>query len=359
MRYGGCHVARVAGLVLIALAGGSAWADDAAVVLHRIAFGSCAQQDRPQPIWEAILESKPDLFLYIGDNIYGDTDDMAELQAKWDVLGRQPGYERLRKNVPIYAVWDDHDYGKNDAGAEYPKKRQSQRIFLDFFDEPLESPRRSREGLYGSRMFGPENQRVQVILLDTRYFRSPLKKTADKAEPGEGIRGPYLPNLDADATLLGEVQWRWLEERLKEPARLRIIASSIQVIANEHRWEKWGNFPRERRRLLDLLHKTRANGVILVSGDRHQAEISRLTGAVDYPLYDVTASSLNQPGKWHNEINPHRVGLVWFAENSGLIDIDWTAADPVIRLQVRDVDGNVVLQTRTRLSELQPGAEGE
>src|SRR5262245_16802130 len=96
--------------------------------LTRIAFGSCAQQNRPQPIWEAVVTSNPDLFLFIGDTVYGDTKDMAVLRACYDKLAAMPGYQKLKKTCPILATWDDHDYGWNDAGADYPKRVESQQI---------------------------------------------------------------------------------------------------------------------------------------------------------------------------------------------------------------------------------------
>jgi alkaline phosphatase D len=166
----------------------------------------------------------------------------------------------------VLATWDDHDYGANDAGAEYPKKRESQQVFLDFFGVPKDHPRRKQEGVYNAHVFGPPGKRVQVILLDGRYFRSPLKKGYQPGEPGEGRRGKYSPNTDPDATMLGEAQWRWLAEQLKVPAEVRLIGSGIQVVADEHGSETWGNFPNERRRLFRLIRDSKASGVVLLSG---------------------------------------------------------------------------------------------
>ena len=322
------------------------------VPLSRIAFGSCAKQDEPQPIWEAVVESDPDVFLLIGDNIYGDSEDLDVLKAKWDQLGAIPGYQKLKETCPILATWDDHDYGANDAGVEYPKKHESQQLFLDFFDEPAGTARRQSEGVYDAKVFGPEGQRVQIILLDTRFFRSPLVRRDWRPEPGEGDKGPYDRNIDPAATLLGAAQWAWLEEQFRQPAEVRIVASSIQVIPDGHHWEKWGNFPLERQRLFEIVRRTRANGVIFISGDRHSAEISAYDPGVGYELIDVTSSSLNRPSEWHSEPNPHRQGTKYTAENFGMIAIDWSEPDPTIRCQVRDIEGKVVLQHRVKRSSL-------
>ncbi|HJT32213.1 MAG TPA: alkaline phosphatase D family protein [Pirellulales bacterium] len=238
-------------------------------------------------------------------------------------------------------------------------------MFLDFFDVAKDDPRRRQEGVYQAHVFGPVGKRLQIILLDTRYFRSTLKKGFQAGEAGEGRHGVYLPDTDPQATMLGEQQWKWLGEQLKMPAELRLIGSSIQFIADEHGWEKWGNFPRERQRLLDLLHETKAAGIIFLSGDRHLAEISRLPAnehGPGYTLYYITSSSLNVPSgnftkagtRFANEINSYRVGLTYFDANFGTVTIDWDEPDPVIHLQVRDTEGGVVLQTRLALSELRP-----
>jgi alkaline phosphatase D len=334
--------------------------------LSRLAFGACVKQDRPQPIWKAVVETRPEAFVFLGDNIYGDSEDMNILKAKYQQLGNQPGYQMLKAACPILATWDDHDYGVNDGGVEYPKKRESQQLFLDFFDVPPDDARRTREGVYSSQHFGPKGKRVQLILLDARYFRSPLKNGFKPGEPGDGYRGQYIANIDPTATMLGEDQWRWLEEQLRVPAELRLIGSGVQVVAHEHGSEMWANFPRERERLFSLIRKTQASGVVFLSGDRHLSELAKLPAedalGVGYPLFDVTSSSLNAPSgnltkagvRFANEINEYRVGLTYFDTNFGTVQIDWDQTDPLVRLQVRDEAGGVVLQQRIRLSELKP-----
>src|SRR5262245_35686394 len=131
--------------------------------LRRIAFGSCAHQERPQPIWETIVATKPDLFLFIGDNIYADTEDMDLMRKKYTKLTAISGYQKLMKTYPLPSTWNDHDFGANDACANYPKKAESQQIFLDFFGVPKDSPRRKQEGVYHAQTFGPPGKRVQVI----------------------------------------------------------------------------------------------------------------------------------------------------------------------------------------------------
>jgi alkaline phosphatase D len=320
----------------------------------RIAFGSCATQEKPLPIFKAVIAAKPELMVWLGDNIYADTQDMDVMRAQYAKLMAVPEYKQLRQLCPNLAVWDDHDYGKNDAGAEYPKKDESQQVFLDFFEVPKDSPRRAQKGVYNAAVFGPPGKRVQLILLDGRYFRSPLKR--GKREPGMTYT-PYVANNDPDVTILGEEQWKWLGEQLQQPAEVRLIGSGIQVVAEDHGFEKWMNFPKERERLFQLLRDSKAAGVVLLSGDRHLAELSMMEGAVDYPLYDLTASGFNQGShSWRPlEKNRHRVATMPSGDNFGVVTIDWEKG-PKLALQIRDVDGDISIRHKLLLSDLQPGA---
>ena len=325
-----------------------AWTEEPPI--SRIVFGSCAGQDRPQPFWEPINTIRPQLFLFLGDNIYADTVDPVMLHHLYEKLGSQPGYRRLlQSGTTVMATWDDHDYGYNDAGADHPRKQESQREHLDFFGVPGDSPRRRQEGIYNAQVFGPPGRRVQVIMLDMRYFRTPLKKTKNRS---------YARSSKVDSTFLGETQWAWLKDRLREPADIRFIGSSIQVVANQHPFEKWGNFPRERARLLSVIRDSKARGVIILSGDRHQAELSVFRGGVGYDLFDVTASSFNKPHEANNkgpiEANMYRVGRVEREANFGVVRIDWESPDPGITLEVYDATGTVRISEQLRLSRLRP-----
>jgi alkaline phosphatase D len=286
--------------------------------LTRIAFGSCAHQDKEQPIWEAVLASLPGLFVFLGDNIYGDTRDMAELRRKYAQLGAKAGFQRLKATTPLLVTWDDHDYGENDAGAEYPMKEESRRAFLEFWEEPRGSPRWSRDGIYTAQLFGPPGRRVQVIMPDLRFNRTPLT-TLDlgsqeyerwqeaKRVAGQLVPGPYARSPDANATMLGERQWQWLERQLEVPAELRIVASSLQVLADFPGWEAWINYARDHQRLIEAIRRKRASGVVFISGDTHYAELSRLDVNVPYPLWDLTSSGLTEV--WPVDVpNANRVG---------------------------------------------------
>jgi alkaline phosphatase D len=293
---------------------------------------------------ERTLKLPFDLFILLGDNIYADTTNMAVMRQKYDSRKNSSFFRELRKKAPLLATWDDHDFGGNDAGAEYPLKVESQDLFLEFLDEPADSPRRQREGVYDAKVFGPDGKRVQVLLLDTRFFRSRFLKGINHVVPSGGN---YVPRQDERATMLGEAQWKWLEEQLRKPAELRIIVSSIQFLSEFSGAEAWANFPREKQRMLNLLVATRANGVVFISGDRHWAELSRMERNGLYPLYDLTSSALTEEHKRGTPTpNIYRDGPTFHKTNVGLIEVDWTAEGPALKLQILDQDGQVKIEKK-------------
>ncbi|MFO0825411.1 MAG: alkaline phosphatase D family protein [Gemmataceae bacterium] len=352
---------RLAAALLLVLLASAARADDPKV-LTKIAFGSCVDQDKPVPIFDTMAAAKPELLLLLGDNMYADLDRKVKvtpdvIREKYKQVEKLPGFVKLKGTCPMLGTWDDHDYGKNDAGAEWEHKDGAQEAFLDFFGVGKDDPRRKQKGVYHAEIYGTPGKRVQFIMLDTRYFRSPVKRAP--FDPKTKIAG-YLPNADPDATVLGAEQWKWLEEQLKKPAEVRFLVSSIQVVSDEHPFEKWANFPKEREKLYALLNSTKANGVIILSGDRHLAEISLDTKSIGYPLYDITSSGFNQASKnWRApEVNSKRLAAMPFGDNFGLITIDWSGDDPRVNVQVRDEDGDATCGFKVRLSTLKGTGAG-
>ncbi|PEN14258.1 alkaline phosphatase [Longibacter salinarum] len=315
-------------------------------VITRIAFGSCNNQRLKQPLWSPIGESSPDLWIWMGDNIYADTENMAKMEAEYDHQKSQPGYEALREKAHVLGTWDDHDYGVNDGDRTYAKRDSSQQLFLDFLGVSADSPRRDRKGVYSSHTFGPPGKQVKIVLLDTRFHRDPLTKLDTPSRL-------YAP--DSSARLLGEEQWRWLEQELRESeARVNLIGTSIQAIGTEHRWEKWADVPAERDRLFRTIRESGASGVILLSGDRHRGELSRHDTAIGYPLYELTSSGLTHTTPAPGEVNKHRVGDLVEVLHYGRIDLSFEAPDPHVLLELRGRKDTLLLRERVSLSSLKP-----
>ncbi len=335
--------------------------------IERIAFGSCAKHWQPQPIWDAVLAAKPELWLFLGDNIYGDTDGKTawlvsreQMAGEWNRLADKPEFQKARKEIPMMATWDNHDYGSHSGGTEFLVKEVSKEVFLTFWREPEDSLRWKRSGIYDAKIFGPPGRRVQVILLDTKYNRSSFKKDSTSKEERlkAGKVGGFLPDNDPEKTHLGKEQWAWLEEELKKPAEIRLLASSTQIIPNQKGMDEWGNFPLERQRLFNLITKTQANGVILLSGNVHFAEVSE-NKETAYPLVEFTSSGMTHVTELYGKApNSFRVAGPFIEHNFGLVEIDWDAKpSPTITLKAVGVDGTTGFTHTVNLCELQPGKD--
>lgn len=315
-------------------------------VITRFAFGSCVNENRDMKFWDVIASQKPQAFLLIGDNVYGDTGSFSSaeiptLSQSYRKLSSRQEFDRFRRSVPMMTTWDDHDFGANDAGGSFAFKEHAEKIYEAYWSSSAEV--KSRPGVYESRIVGPEGKRVQFIILDTRFFRSDLARLPYR-DPGPSL-GWYIPSTDPNATILGNDQWQWLEQELGKPADLRFIVSSIQMITSAHGFESWYNFPKERERFYGLLARKNINNAILLTGDRHSGGFYKTSiPGVSKPLWDFTSTSLNFAfGKGDGgdkEPDPTRTGGFWGIPNFGQIDIDWAAQK--VTMSLRRDDGSII-----------------
>lgn len=323
--------------------------------VSRFAFGSCykAQLSQAQ-IWQSINRTEPQLFIFAGDTLYPKSDDengsLTQLRDAYRMLENEPAFTKLRSQVPVLAVWDDHDFGKNDGGGDFAWRSESEALFESVWASAKDDPRRARSGVYFSETLGEPGQRLQVIVLDTRFFRSPLRPSNDYGSKGTER---YIPDTDSRKTMLGDEQWLWLEGQLEESADFRIIVSTVQVLADGHGWEGWKQLPLERERLFELLRLNDTAPVVLLSGDRHVAGFYERDVGLSTPLVEFTSSALNNPISFPNryktlaEDGPHRLGALFGEANFGSVAIDWKAG--VVELNLHDAHGAVV---RTLLRNL-------
>lgn len=318
--------------------------------LSRIIFGSCNHHARSQHMWPLIEAQKPDLFLALGDNIYGDNGYLGEAEMgsfidAYRLQASHPEFQSLRSKVPMLATWDDHDFGPNDSGGTFAFREWSEKLFETFWGASEKA--KSRQGVYDSIIAGPEGQRVQIIMLDTRFFRSPLKSIPYQAERPR--LGPYLPDDNPDLTILGAAQWAWLKGELAKPADLRLLVSSTQILTDAHGFEKWGNHPVERERLFQALKARNDGDVLILSGDRHSAAFYAQTPkALGSEIWEFTSSSLNlafvRDNAGDSEPDTRRRSGFFTEENYGIIDIDW--ANKEITMQIRGNESQLMAQQK-------------
>jgi len=309
---------------------------ETALVDFTMVFASCNHQNMEQPLWKPIIETKPDLFVWGGDNIYADTSDMNIMEAEYNKIATQPDYVKLASTTKIIGTWDDHDYGKNDAGVEWGFKAEAQQKFLDFLKVSEDDIRRSREGVYYVETFTTPKGSIKVILLDTRYFRDSLLKS-----PIKGVR--YQPWLKGEGgTVLGEAQWKWLKNELEDTApTFTVIVTSIQFLSNEHGWEKWGNHPDEVEKMYQTIKNAKAANIFMLSGDRHLAEFSvNEVEGLNYPLIDFTTSGLTKTYPDSPvDSNRYRKGKQIRELNFGLLQFDFE--NKKVTMEIRGAENKV------------------
>jgi alkaline phosphatase D len=284
----------------------------------RVAVTSCMEYgDFPvQPSWYLLLAEKPQLQLLLGDNIYANTTDREKLWAMHRVQRRVVGFAAVLRNVPTYAMWDDHDYGPNNSDGTTPGKENSLRAFKEVFANPgagtAETP-----GAFYRFHWGD----VEFFMLDGRYHRSP-----DEA-----------PN-DDQKRMLGDAQMKWLADGLRDSkARFKVLASGSTLMAS--RDDGWRIYDFDRKRLYQAIMGQKISGVIYLSGDIHRcvldARPASETGG--YPLYEVTSSGVANSK----------------TEGFAMLEFDTTVADPTIRIKIIHGDATTRQDRTLKLSELQ------
>jgi alkaline phosphatase D len=292
--------------------------------LRRVAFGSCNDQTRRQDHWKWIAREDPQLWIWLGDNIYADRASLTERREWYQLLKDNVDYQQFIDHVPVVGTWDDHDYWNENADGSYEEKDGSKELLLEFMDVAADNPVWTRPGIFQSYAFGPIGQRTQVILLDLRYFQNRNK---------------------TQRSLLGELQWQLLENEFRNSnADLFLIGSSLNVcspvvIAN---LEGWRAFPEERQRLYQLLAST-DKPCILLSGDRHMGEIYRIILPNGKPVYEVMSSGLTH-AVGVKLPSPERQGEMVGRKNFGFLNIDWSGIGPEVELRLHSAERAGVYQ---------------
>ena len=296
----------------------------------RVAFGSCCriQFDPDQRIWNAVRQLQPDMFLWLGDNIYADSD---QRQALVDLYGRGRVVERLEpllRSTPQLATWDDHDFGYNDSDGRNPIKAESLQTFRNFWANPgYGEP--GNPGVYFKQHYGG----VDFFVLDGRYHRD----ATDKID-------------NADKTMLGAAQKAWLKRELKAsrtPFKVLAVGGGWSAAENEDGGDSWGVYLAERNEIFDFIRDNDIGGVVCISGDSHMGELNCIPRSEQggYDIYDFCSSPLAQmPASKNTRQAPEvRVRDTWTRSvNVGLMRFDMTGKTPTLTYTLHDVMGEAV-----------------
>ena len=303
-----------------------------------IAFGGGAGYVPPhERMWDTIGAIDPRALLLLGDNVYIDDPKTPEMQLfHYYRRQSQPEWTKLARKVPIYAIWDDHDFTTNDGwggpAIEEPKwKRDVWNVFKDNWDNPYYGGGEKQPGCWFDFWIG----KVHFVLIDGRYYR-------------ESPKGK-------NPSMLGKAQMKWLKKTLKEPATFTVFCTNVPVTPKVKPGSKdtWDGFDGERQKIFQFIAKEKIPGVVILSADRHRSDAYKIDTGIEgmYPLYECQSSRLT---------NQHVHGLIKHSlfgynkkQSFGRVDFDLTAKDPTFKYTVISIDGEPVHSLELKLSELQ------
>jgi alkaline phosphatase D len=322
--------------------------------LTTISFGSCNKQWLPQTHWKKISDLNPDIWLWMGDVVYTDLPGgKKELDRAYNTQIENTEYQDfLSKGIIVEGIYDDHDFGVNDAGSHLPNLMYRKEKFLNFLNISRDDERWIKDrGLYTSKTYGTIGKKIKIIMLDTRTHREnfPLfNPDGNSLIPFSNeitilcrwLYGTLCIGNDHEGDILGEDQWKWLENELKDSdASIHLIISSIQVLTSNPIFESWGHFPKSKTKFINLLNKYKPNGLTILSGDIHFAEF--LSGIAESKNLNKEIIEITSSGLTHScyrdygnflcnfiiyDYSNHRLlnnNQYYLKENFGILDIEW------------------------------------
>ena len=315
-------------------------------------FGSCAFMNTDfsrfmfpgaaSNIFNVMKRQKSSFMVWLGDNVY-------YIGKQWTNYDRmfkrnldvRMGFIELREflaALPQYATWDDHDYGWNDSDRKFPVKDSSLVVFKGFWPNPY-----PEKQTFPGNYFTFKYYDTEFFMTDDRWYRAP---------PG-----------DTAGDFLGKDQLAWLKDKLlKSRATFKFVVVGSQVLDDSYWGESYAKYPVERNDLFDYIVSNNIKGVILLTGDRHYAELSKIDWK-GYPIYDFTSSPLTSPvinytrmKGFHNTYNVE--GTKLYKRNFGKVLLSGPAGNRVCRLALYGIGGKLIWTHDIKSSELQQKTEG-
>lgn len=311
----------------------------------RVAFGCCMDHSERQDVFDALNLADPEVFVFLGNTVDVNANDMDDMLAAYEVLNRFRGPKELRRQTAVMSVWNHTDYAiDGDAGANNPLKYAVRNHFLTFWREPISSLRMFQQhGIAKAVTFGKADQRLQVIVLDGRWNRDSLAKVGwfeRITRRFDDELGPYLVNPTGQ--LLGDEQWQWLAEQLQQPADIRVLMSATPFFAPANGYDSWAMYPQEQQRLKQLLQQLQPNGLVLAVADRGFGELVKRDNLLSYPVWQLSSGYLSAAST-----SPYRYsdrqGEAFEQARYGQIEVSWNE-QPEVTLSLRDVNGRVLTQ---------------
>nr|WP_298995041.1 alkaline phosphatase D family protein [uncultured Allomuricauda sp.] len=293
-------------------------------------------------IFESIHQKRPDFMLWLGDNTYlrePDWNSRTGILHRYTHTRSLPQLQALLASTHHYAIWDDHDFGPNNADSSFWEKKTTAEIFKLFWGNPNYDAI-DKGGITGTFQWAD----LQFFLLDNRYYRTSNNNFTGKRE------------------ILGKAQIDWLINALASSnAPFKFVAIGGQVLSTEADYENYATFPKERRYLLDKIRKAKIEGVVFLDGDRHHTVLSKMQESAEvYPIYDLTCSSLTA-GSNNNkeELNKYKLeGTVVGQHNFGILNVSGPRTNRVLTIKILDKDGKELWVKDIKAQDLKYKSKG-
>jgi len=289
-------------------------------------------------MWDTIGAIEPRALLLLGDNVYIDDPETPEMQLfHYYRRQSQPEWGKLAKTVPIYSIWDDHDFTTNDGwgGPDIEKpswKRDVWEIYKENWDNPYYGGGKENPGCWFDFSIGD----VHFIMIDGRYYRESPK--------------------DETPSMLGPVQMKWLKKTLTEkPATFKVICTNVPMAPKVKPGSKdtWDGYSEERSAIYQFIADQKIPGIVILSADRHRSDAYKVDTEIEsmYPLFEFSSSRLTN--QHVHRIIDHSLFGYNAKQSFGKIDFDLTAEDPTVKYTIINIDGKEIHDLTVKLSQLQ------
>lgn len=306
--------------------------------VQRVALVSGIDQSADQNFWNSIASHKPDLVIATGNTVHSTKAFEKPLLSQYKKLDENADYRKIRQSVPFMATWDELDFGLRHGDSSFQSKNESRDAFLKYWNYIPKLQPKSAKGVEHSIILGPAGKRVQIIVLDTRYYATPWTEN--------GSDGKFKKNWSKSASLLGAQQWNWLANELKKESDFKVIVSSLQLAANTDEGERWGLYPHDRQKLFDTIRNAGAKKVVVVSGNRNFGALGKVDMENYGPLYDLTVGPFND-SVMNSEKDRHYIGDSVASENFGMLEWDWQRQ--TLHLKIFDRDNKLAKDLRINI----------
>lgn len=291
-------------------------------------FSACQREKYlSHNVYEHIEKDSPTFVALLGDQMYGDYDgnlnkmeeylandslmqkameegetilsEKTVLQAFRNKYHRTFGenFQKMSSSIPIMGTWDDHDYGKDNSDSAYRYKEEAKKVFKENY------PAYPYEVEDGGIFYSFTIADVDVFVLDTRWYRSPMENNDDESKK-----------------MLGDDQLAWLLNGLKQSsAPFKIIFSSVPMndyggdtSSRRKGYDSWMSYKYELNKLVSFIKENNIQGVLVFSGDQHYPSahilnwqspliaVSETDSSIDFSIkdmgtviFDFSASPLN------------------------------------------------------------------